>query len=137
MPYRLAAGVVVVHRFADAYRILLLRAYRNWDFPKGLVESGESPLEAARREVAEESGIVDLRFCWGEDFRETPPYAQGKIARYYLAETPSDRVHLGINPTLGRPEHHAYRWVSPAEAVHLLAPRLHPILAWAVALVEG
>ena len=45
---------------------LMLRAYRNWDFPKGLVESGEDPLAAARREVQEETLIEDLHFDWGE-----------------------------------------------------------------------
>ena len=34
----LSAGVVVVRRFPEGWRCLVLRAYRNWHFPKGLVE---------------------------------------------------------------------------------------------------
>ncbi len=42
-------------------RYLLIRdSYRNWGFPKGHLEVGEPPAEAARREVAEETGLGDL-----------------------------------------------------------------------------
>ncbi len=54
----------------------MLRAYRNWDFPKGVHEPGEEPFAAARREVQEETLIDDLRFTWGEDYRETAPYSK-------------------------------------------------------------
>lgn len=108
----------------------MLRAYRNWDFPKGMVEPGEAPLEAARREVAEETGIEDLRFSWGESYLETAPYAGGKIARYYLAETLTDRVTLPVQADLGRPEHHEWRWLTFDEALARAPPRLQPILEW-------
>ena len=51
-----------------AIEVLLLRAYRNWDLPKGLVEPGEQPFAAACREVEEETGITDLDFV-GERLR--------------------------------------------------------------------
>ncbi len=42
-------------------RFLLIRdSYRNWGFPKGHLEVGEPPADAARREVAEETGLQDL-----------------------------------------------------------------------------
>ncbi len=42
-------------------RVLLIRdPYQNWGLPKGHVEEGESPGEAAVREVAEETGLRDL-----------------------------------------------------------------------------
>ncbi len=126
----LSAGVVVVRRDPDC-KVLLLRAYNYWDFPKGGVEAGESSLEAAIREVREETGIVDLKFAWGEDYRDTPPYARGKVARYYIAETATEEVTLGVNPVLGRPEHHGFRWTSFVEAARMTVPRLHPILVWA------
>ena len=84
----LSAGVVVVRRVDDEWRVLLLRVYNYWDFPKGIVEPGEYPLTTARREVREETGIEDLEFRWGEEFIETEPYAKNKVARYYLATTP-------------------------------------------------
>jgi bis(5'-nucleosidyl)-tetraphosphatase len=126
----LSSGAVVVHEGPRGRRYLLLRAYQNWDFPKGIVEPGEDPLAAARREVREETGITDLEFPWGEDFLETPPYARGKVARYHLARTSTDRVDLGLNPS-GRREHHEYRWAPYAEARALVVERIRVVLDWA------
>jgi len=133
----LSAGVVVVRRFPDAWRCLVLRAYRNWDFPKGLVEPDEAPRDAARREVWEETSLADLRFDWGDDYKETLPYAGGKVARYYLAESPADPVLLPVSEELGRPEHDEFRWVSFEAAEDVLPPRLAIVLAWARGMVES
>ncbi len=132
-----AAGVVVVRPTTAGWRYLLLRVFRNWDFPKGLIEPGEAPLAAALREVREETALDDLELRWGEDFRETVPYARGKIARYYLAVSRAGEVRLPISPELGRAEHHEFRWARAADAAILLPLRLRPILAWARALVDA
>ncbi|MFZ1828751.1 MAG: NUDIX domain-containing protein [Candidatus Competibacteraceae bacterium] len=127
----LSSGVVVVHWTRDHYDYLLLRAYNYWDFPKGVVEANESPLAAAVREVEEETTLTGLRFRWGDAYRETHPYNQGrKVARYYIAESPSTEVSLLLNPELGRPEHSEFRWVHRAEAWTLLTPRVRAILEW-------
>jgi len=133
-----SAGVVVVRRVGGGWRLLLLRAYRNWDFPKGRIEPGETPLIAARRETAEETGLSGLDFPWGEVYVEVGPYGtRRKIARYYLAATDRASVRLPISPELGRPEQHEWRWVNANEAARLLPPRLQPVLAWARGILEG
>ena len=131
-----AAGAVVVRRTPDGWRYLLLRAFRNWDFPKGLIEPDESPLATARREVAEETALA-VEFPWGDGFRETAPYAGGKIARYYVAESAAGDPYLPVSAELGRPEHHEFRWVTADDARRLLPPRLHDVLGWAQTVVEG
>jgi 8-oxo-dGTP pyrophosphatase MutT (NUDIX family) len=115
----------------------MLRAYRNWDFPKGMVEPGESPLAAALREVHEETLIEDLRFAWGEDYRETGPYGRRKVARYYLAQTRAERITLPVSPQLGRPEHDEWRWVDREAALALASERLRPIVEWAANTVAA
>jgi 8-oxo-dGTP pyrophosphatase MutT (NUDIX family) len=110
---------------------LMLRAYRNWDFPKGVVEPGEDPLAAARREVREETLIEDLHFNWGGVYRETAPYGNNKVARYYLAETHTEAITLPVSPELGRPEHDEWRWVNLESALSLSSPRIDPIVRWA------
>jgi 8-oxo-dGTP pyrophosphatase MutT (NUDIX family) len=41
--------------------VLLIRdSYRNWGFPKGHVEEGEQPADAALREIREETGLEHL-----------------------------------------------------------------------------
>jgi 8-oxo-dGTP pyrophosphatase MutT (NUDIX family) len=126
-----AAGAVVFRRSERGIRLLLLRAYKNWDFPKGLVEPGENELEACKREVAEETGLSALDYPFGDEHKETLPYSGNKVARYYLAETDADKIELPVSPELGRPEHHEYRWVTFEEAEDLLPPRLAIILDWA------
>jgi bis(5'-nucleosidyl)-tetraphosphatase len=132
----LSAGVIPVRLTPEGWRILVLRAYKNWDFPKGLVEHGEEPIEAAKREATEETGLTDLRFSFGDAYRETLPYAGGKVARYYLAETPEETCRLPISHELGRPEHHEWRWVTFDEAEDLLPPRLALVLDWARETLE-
>jgi 8-oxo-dGTP pyrophosphatase MutT (NUDIX family) len=132
-----AAGAVVFRRSERGIRLLVLRAYKNWDFPKGLVEPGEDQLATARREVQEETGLANLAYPFGEEFRETVPYSGNKIARYYLAETDAEKIELPVSPELGRPEHHEYRWVSFDEAEDLLPPRLAVVLDWARRTITG
>ena len=129
-PHR-AAGAVVFRRSDRGIRLLVLRAYKNWDFPKGLIEPGEDALAAARREVLEETGLADLAYPFGDEFKETLPYSGNKVARYYLAQTDAEKIELPVSPELGRPEHHEYRWVSFEEAEDLLPPRLGVVLEWA------
>jgi bis(5'-nucleosidyl)-tetraphosphatase len=119
----LSCGVVVVRRESGALRYLLLRAYQYWDFPKGVMEEGENPLQAAVREVEEETTIR--------------PYRGGKVARYYIAQTHQIEIDLPVNPLLGRPEHQAFRWVSYDEAYDLVSPRVRNILDWANAIIEA
>jgi len=126
-----AAGAVVFRRSDRGIRLLVLRAYKNWDFPKGLIEPGEDALAAARREVREETGLAELAYPFGDEFKETLPYSGNKVARYYLAETDAEKIELPVSPELGRPEHHEYRWISFDEAEDLLPPRLAVVLEWA------
>ncbi|MGQ0526098.1 MAG: NUDIX domain-containing protein [Betaproteobacteria bacterium] len=130
MVRKVAAGIIVLRRFDGAWRCLMLRAYRNWDFPKGEVEPGEDQLVAARREVREETGLHEIALPWGDDYCETAPYG-GKVARYYLGAAQEGSVSLPVSPELGRPEHHEFRWVSLPEARALAPSRLQAALAWA------
>ena len=101
------------------------------------MEPGEEPLAAAIREVEEEAGLTGLVFRWGEAFRDTEPYSGGKVARYYLAESPAGDVTLPVSPELGRPEHDEFRWVSFEGARRLLVPRVQRIAEWAEELLAS
>ena len=133
---KFSAGAVIARQRPGGWRYLLLRVFRSWDFPKGGVEPGELPLQAALREVEEETALTALEFAWGEVYRETTPYSGGKIARYYLALATLGDVSLPINPELGRPEHHEFRWVGYHDARRLLPERLQPVIEWAHTVVE-
>ena len=128
---------MVFRRTERGVRLLVLRAYQNWDFPKGMVEPGEDQLACAKREIAEETGLESLAFPFGEEFKETLPYSGRKVARYYLAETGEEKIALPVSVELGRPEHDEYRWVSFEEAEDVLPPRLGIVLDWARRTISG
>ena len=133
---RLSAGVVIVSVLNRKLKFLLLRAYRNWDFPKGLVEPGEEPIDAAVREVREETALDDISFDWGLVFMDTGPYNRGKISRYYIARSKETYITLPVNPELGVPEHHEARWVDYQKALSMVTPRVSPVIRWAYRIVN-
>lgn len=122
---------MLVRHDDDGWHTLMLRAWRNWDFPKGMCEPGETAQQAAVREVGEETGITELSFDWGDGYLDTGPYNRGKTARYYLARTGATKVVMGISPETGKPEHHEYRWMSFDEAWDIASPRVRGVVVWA------
>lgn len=89
-----SAGGIVYRLESGAPLFLLIRdSYGNWGFPKGHVEPGERPDEAARREVREETGLGDLHvrgiidtIDWYFRFRGRLIH---KVCHFYLMETVS------------------------------------------------
>ena len=100
-----------------------------------MVEDGETPFDAALREIHEETTLDGLDFPWGSGYVETGPYSRGKVARYYIATTDRTDVELPVNPELGRPEHSEYKWVDYAQALALASPRLRPVVHWAARII--
>ncbi len=63
MKTEVSAGGVIVCSLHHTWYVLVLRDMNDsWTFPKGLIEEGESPKQAARREIQEEVGIGNLEF---------------------------------------------------------------------------
>lgn len=128
--HTLSCGIVLARKTEQGWSTLMLRAFHHWDFPKGVREQGEEPIEAAQREVREETGVAALAFDWGERYFETGPYSRGKVARYYIASTETEVVEMGLSPETGEPEHHEWRWVTFDEAYDLGSPRVRQIVQW-------
>jgi len=128
----LAAGLVVVHLDASRYRLLCVRTSGGWDFPKTRVAEGEDPMEAALRATRESTGLRKLDFKWGEDGRETIAFDDGRVSRYFLAESTTDEVLRAAGAGAGAEAPLEHRWVTAEEAEDILPPRLALILDWAL-----
>ena len=110
-----SAGSVVVNR---GKFLLLHYPQGHWDFPKGGIERGETEMQAARRELQEETGIRAIRIIPG--FRETMTYTYQRNGRlstktviFFLAQTPEERVRLSH-------EHVGFMWLSYKDAMQRL-----------------
>jgi ADP-ribose pyrophosphatase len=71
-------------------KLILVRQYRHGvdnytlEIPAGMVEPGEDPLAAMRRELAEETGFVSDRWTKLGSVSPNPAY-QGNLCHHYLA----------------------------------------------------
>ncbi|MCI4347956.1 MAG: NUDIX domain-containing protein [Thermoplasmata archaeon] len=96
----LAAGAVVVDSRAHRFLLLHEPTEDRWCFPKGHVEAGESLLGAAKREVAEETGLenLDFRGELGEvTYRFYNPRRDRNVLKtsvYFLALAENGRLKL-------------------------------------------
>lgn len=115
-----SAGGVVMRCTEHGPRFLVIRdGHRNWGFPKGHVDPGERPEEAARREIGEETGLDNLTLH--DDLGEIDWYFRErgrlihKFCRYFLFESaggdPVPQTDEGITDC---------RWVATDEASGLL-----------------
>ncbi|NCQ51619.1 NUDIX domain-containing protein [archaeon] len=133
-----SSGVIIINKSEGQNKVLLMKSYNFWDFPKGGIEGNENKLETAIREVIEETGIDDLQFNWGKTYYETESFGKNrKIVFYFIAETTKTKVVMGISPLLGLPEHDEYKWVTFDEANSMVVERIQKALAWAQNRVEN
>jgi len=120
-----SAGVIVFRRTDSGCRFLLILSRLTkrplWEFPKGGVDADETPLEAALRELEEETGLGSsaIRLVDGYEAHEEYRFTIGsgpdrmlvrKEVTYYLAEALTDAVRLSTN------EARSHAWLELEEA---------------------
>ncbi len=101
-----------------------------WQFPQGGIDKGESVLDAAKRELCEETGICDVvlikempngvsyRFPNGgiKKFQQDDICYMGQNQHYVLFQLVHDNVKIDFETHPEEIEFRDYEWVDPDEA---------------------
>ena len=116
-----SAGGVVFRVEGGTPLFLLIRdSYRNWGFPKGHIEAGEQPDEAARREVGEETGLASLLLRGAIDTIDWFFRFRGQLihksCQFYLMESVEETTCPQRNEGIT-----ACRWIAFEEAEALIS----------------
>jgi ADP-ribose pyrophosphatase len=86
------AGSAVMMAMDDKKRILLVRQYRlpaedyMWELPAGKVDDGEKPLQAAKRELGEETGYKARKWTKLVSFFASPGYVQERMTIFLATD---------------------------------------------------
>jgi ADP-ribose pyrophosphatase len=86
------AGSAVMMAVDEKKRILLVRQYRLpaekylWELPAGKVDPGEKPLQAAKRELAEETGYKARTWTKLASFWASPGFVQERMTIYLATD---------------------------------------------------
>jgi bis(5'-nucleosidyl)-tetraphosphatase len=118
MKWEYSAGIIPFAQNKGKRKYLLLLSGLTkselWEFPKGLIEPGETSKDAAIREFMEETGIAKVRLIPG--FKKVLKYFYrregaliGKTVTYFLGRIAYGRIVLSA-------ESKEYAWLAPEEA---------------------
>ena len=138
---QVSAGGVAWRRGEGGVEVALVRVgpKRRWQLPKGIVEEGEAPLDAALREVREEAGLettldaeLETIEYWYVATRGAARVRYHKFVHFFLLAWQGGDVRDHDHEVLEA------RWFPIAEAVERLAfPNERKVVARAAGLLGG
>jgi putative (di)nucleoside polyphosphate hydrolase len=135
LPYRPCAGVMLVNREGRVFVGQRLDSkIEAWQMPQGGIDPGEDPLEAAYRELWEETGVarehVELVASAPDELQYDLPDEligqvwkgkwRGQRQRWFLFRFLGEDSDVDI--ATAEPEFRAWRWAEPTDLPELIVP---------------
>jgi putative (di)nucleoside polyphosphate hydrolase len=135
LPYRPCAGVMLINAQGQVFVGQRLDSVLEaWQMPQGGIDPGEDPLEAAYRELWEETGVkralVELVASAPEELLYDLPDDliakvwkgkwRGQRQRWFLFRFLGSDADVSI--ATAEPEFRAWRWAEPADLPELIVP---------------
>ena len=97
MRYDQSHGIIPLKKEGERWLVFVIRhrGRGHWTLPKGHPEGTETPLECARRELFEETGLSIVRILFEEPLIETYQFSSRKkpihkTVNYFVAEVEGD-----------------------------------------------
>ena len=134
LPYRLGVGLVIVNNESKFFTGRRLDGTKAWQMPQGGIDDNEIPLEAAYREMGEETGIEKCKVAllkqtkvwhrydlpkeiqskfWGGKFR-------GQSQKWFLFKFIGEDSDINIETK--EPEFSDWRWSKKADMLDGIVP---------------
>ncbi len=135
LPYRPCAGVMLLNRDGRVFVGQRLDStLEAWQMPQGGIDEGEEPVDAAVRELREETGVLPdkvrlIAEAPGEFLYDLPDEMIGRIwkgkwrgqrQRWFLFAFEGDDADIDI--ATPEPEFRAWRWAEPADLPTMIVP---------------
>jgi putative (di)nucleoside polyphosphate hydrolase len=135
LPFRPCAGVMLLNRDGMVFVGQRLDStLEAWQMPQGGIDPGEDPLEAAYRELWEETGVqrdhvellaapeVELEYDLPDDLlgKVWKGKWRGQRQRWFLFRLTAGDDAIDIDTA--EPEFRAWRWLDPRDLPHVIVP---------------
>lgn len=135
LPYRPCAGVMLMNRDGQVFVGQRLDSMLEaWQMPQGGIDDGEQPVDAAIRELREETGVSAdkvrlIAEAPGEFLYDLPDDMIGRIwkgkwrgqrQRWFLFAFEGEDGDIDI--ATPEPEFRAWRWTDPADLPSMIVP---------------